>query len=67
MSLDENRVVVISSVNVDAALTWCKEDCPSYITMSSQCGHYDIYDNHLTYDFFFGDEKEALLCRLKWT
>jgi len=65
MPLDENRVVVISSVNVDAALAWCKENCPSYIT--NGYNYFFVGANSITYDFFFGDEKEALLCRLKWT
>jgi hypothetical protein len=64
MLLDKNHVAVISSVNVVAALAWCKENCPTYITNR----YHSYFDdaNSITYDFFFGDEKEALLCRLKW-
>ena len=45
-------------------LTWAKENCHSYITNDlhrNGC----IYD-HTKIDYFFVDEKDALMFALKW-
>jgi hypothetical protein len=46
-------------------LDWAKENCPSYITNDlhrNGC----IYD-HRKIDYFFADEKDALMFALKWS
>jgi len=65
MPLDDARLAVIPSVNAKAVLAWCKENCPSYIT--SRYDDFFVGSDTVKYDFFFGNEKEALLCRLKWS
>jgi hypothetical protein len=47
------------------AMTWAKENCPSYITNDMHQDGYNTYDN-TKIDFFFGDEKEALMFMLRW-
>ena len=46
-------------------LTWAKENCPSYITNDLHRGGYNTYD-HTCIDYFFGDEKDALMFALRW-
>jgi hypothetical protein len=41
------------------ALAWAKQHCPSYITNGSY--------NNATIDYFFGNEKEAVMFLLKWS
>jgi hypothetical protein len=47
------------------AFVWAKEHCPSYITIDHhQCG-YNSYDVNRI-DYFFGDDRDALIFTLKW-
>lgn len=47
-------------------LAWAKKHCPSYITNAIHQDGYNTYDNRKI-DYFFGDEKEALMFLLKWS
>lgn len=58
--------VTIAYDPVWEAMTWAKEKCPSYITNDMHQDGYNTYD-HTKIDFFFSDEKDALLFALKWT
>ena len=46
-------------------LEWAKENCPSYITNDLHCDGYNTYDQ-TKLDYFFGDEKDAMLFILRW-
>jgi hypothetical protein len=46
-------------------LNWAKENCPSYITNDLHLNGC-IYD-HTKIDYFFADEKDALMFALKWS
>ena len=46
-------------------LTWAKENCPSYITNDMHQDGYYTYDN-TKIDYFFADEKDALMFILRW-
>jgi hypothetical protein len=47
------------------AFVWAQENCPSYITnYVHQCG-YNSYDVNRI-DYFFGDDRDALIFTLKW-
>jgi hypothetical protein len=48
------------------AVEWAKECCPSYVSNDSHCVGYNTYDNSKI-DYFFGDEKDALMFRLRWS
>ena len=63
-----STAVIVSEPNASAALTWAKKNCPSYITNSSSTtlpatptGLFVI-----RYNFYFSNEVEALMFRLKW-
>lgn len=47
-------------------LTWAKENCSSYITNDLHQDGYNTYD-HTKIDYFFADEKDALMFALKWS
>jgi hypothetical protein len=47
-----------------AALTWAKENCPSYITNIGRPDNLDPNNSSIVY--YFGDEREALMFMLKW-
>jgi len=47
------------------ALAWAKKHCPSYITNDAHCDGYNHYDT-TKIDYFFSDEKDALMFILKW-
>lgn len=46
-------------------LEWAKEHCPGYITNDMHQDGYNTY-NHTKIDYFFSDEKDALLFMLRW-
>ena len=48
------------------ALAWAKQHCPSYITNDVHCNGYNTYDINKI-DYFFGNEKDAMLFKLKWS
>jgi hypothetical protein len=48
-----------------APLAWAKEHCPSYITNDMHQDGYNTYD-HTKIDYFFSDEKDALMFVLRW-
>jgi hypothetical protein len=48
------------------ALEWAKEHCPNYITNDVHCDGYNTYDIEKI-DYFFGNEAEATMFRLKWS
>ena len=48
------------------ALDWAKENCSSYITNDVHCDGYNTYDINKI-DYFFSDEKDAVMFALKWT
>ena len=47
------------------ALDWAKKHCDSYITNDVHKDEYNMYD-HKKIDYFFSDEREALLFTLAW-
>lgn len=48
-------------------LDWAKKNCPSYITnRAPERGHNDTYNNYKI-NYYFGDEKEALMFALRWS
>ena len=47
-------------------LDWAKENCPSYITNDLHQDGYNTYD-HTKIDYFFSDEKDALMFALRWS
>jgi hypothetical protein len=47
------------------ALDWVKENCPSYITNDMHCYGYNTYASEKI-DYFFGDEEDAIVFKLKW-
>lgn len=47
------------------ALDWAKEHCPSYITNDVHQDGYYTYDISKI-DYFFANEKDALLFKLRW-
>ena len=47
-------------------LVWAKEYCPSYITNDMHQDGYNTYD-HTKIDYHFGDEKDALIFKLKFS
>jgi hypothetical protein len=46
-------------------LDWAKENCSSYIKTDLHQDGYNTYD-HRKIDYFFGDEKDALMFTLRW-
>ena len=48
------------------ALEWAKENCASYITNDVHCDGYNTYDINKI-DYFFADEKDAVMFALRWT
>lgn len=49
-------------------LDWVKENCPSYITRDvwkEEDGTIDIYHNYRI-NYYFYDEKDAIVFKLKW-
>ena len=47
------------------ALAWAKKYCPSYITNDVHQDGYNTYDTSKI-DYFFGNDKEAMVFLLKW-
>ena len=47
------------------ALAWAKKYCASYITNDMHCDGYNTYDQSKI-DYFFGDEKDAVMFTLRW-
>lgn len=47
-------------------LDWAKEHCTSYITNDMHMDGYNTYDTSKV-DYFFGDEKDALMFMLRWS
>ena len=47
-------------------LDWAKEHCPSYITNDMHQDGYYSYDSTKV-DYFFADEKDALMFMLRWS
>jgi hypothetical protein len=47
------------------AMTWAKEHCSSYITNDVHCDGFNSYVP-AKIDFFFSDEKDALVFSLRW-
>jgi hypothetical protein len=48
-----------------APLTWAKENCPSYLTNDL---HQDGYNyDHTRIDYFFADEQDAFMFKLRWS
>jgi hypothetical protein len=50
--------------DTEKLLVWAKKHCPSYITNDVERNSPDL--NHWRYRFYFGDEKDYLLCMLTW-
>lgn len=48
------------------ALEWVKENCASYITNDVHMDGYNTYDINKI-DYFFGNEKDAVMFALRWT
>jgi len=46
-------------------LYWAREHCPSYITNDVHMDGYNTYDNSKI-DYFFNDDKDALMFMLRW-
>lgn len=47
-------------------MTWAKENCPSYIRNDLHQDGYYTFD-HTKIDYFFSDEKDALMFMLRWS
>ena len=47
------------------ALEWVKETCPSYITNDMHMDGYNTYDT-TKLDFFFSDQKDAVMFVMRW-
>ena len=47
------------------ALEWAKEHCPSYITNDVHMDGYNTYDQRKI-DYFFSNDREAMMFLLKW-
>lgn len=47
-------------------LEWAKEHCPGYITNDMHQDGYNTYD-HTKIDYFFSDEKDAMMFKLRWS
>lgn len=58
-------IVTLEYDPVWPALDWVKDHCNSYITNDVHQDGYDTYDLNKI-DYFFGDEKDATLFRLRW-
>ena len=67
-----SKKVTIEGTNVDLALDWAKAHCPSYITnrgtiMSAYgCAGQPPQGASIWYEFYFGDEQDAMMFKLKW-
>jgi hypothetical protein len=48
------------------ALDWARENCPSYVTNDFHCDGYNTY-NINKIDYFFSDEKDAVMFILRWS
>ena len=48
------------------ALEWAKENCPNYITNDAHEIGPSSYDNSYI-DYFFSNEADAIIFKLKWT
>jgi hypothetical protein len=64
-------VITIDGQNIDLALNWAKEYCPSYITNTGRIEGAWCDDNgpHLArvrYEFIFSNEHDAAMFALKW-
>jgi hypothetical protein len=67
-------VITIDGQNVDLALNWAKEFCPSYITNTGRiegsrpgdAGGYPVCAA-IYYDFIFSDQHDAAMFALKWS
>lgn len=42
-------------------LSWCKKHCKSYITNTGYIKDLEVY-----YEYYFSDEKDAVMFLLKW-
>jgi hypothetical protein len=47
-------------------LAWAKENCPSYITNDVHMSGYNAFDP-TKIDYFFEDNKDALIFALRWS
>jgi hypothetical protein len=60
------KIYLNDNKDIDGALKWAKQYCPSYITNDAT----DVSDTSLTsdyiYTFYFGSEKEALMFKMRW-
>lgn len=62
-----NYIVTIPHDPVWRALTWTKENCPSYITNQGRPHTGSTLDNRkYVIDYYFGEERDAVLFALKW-
>lgn len=48
-----------------APALWAKEQCPSYIGNDIHMDGYNTFDNSKV-DYFFSDEKDAMMFILRW-
>lgn len=49
------------------ALDWAKEHCSSYITNQARTMPKSTFHNrNYVIDYYFGDERDALMFRLRW-
>lgn len=67
-----SKKVTIEGINIDLALDWVKDHCASYIThRGTIMGAYSLEGQppqtaSIWYDFYFEDEQDAMMFKLKW-
>ena len=67
------NTVIVAYGDVETALEWAKENCPSYITNEGKITYLEPYPRCLsmltmlvTYSFLFSNEDDAIVFRLKF-
>jgi len=59
-------IVTIPFTPLWEPIDWAKEHCPSYISNDIHMDGYNTFDNSKI-DYFFGDEKDAMWFKLRWS
>jgi hypothetical protein len=71
--MDMKKVVTIPYDPVWEPLEWAIKHCPSYVTnAATSTAHHDATTGRLVFtrhniNYYFGDEKDAIIFKLKWS
>ena len=65
-SLNSKIVCIGDPKDVKGMLAWAKKHCPSLITVRGQDVSDASYQWDEIYEFYFADERNAMLFQLKW-